>query len=66
MQQDNPGELDKQPAQSPTLETGGDTPTRLPLDEVENPDVRGGADGKAKALGKPGLGDHVRPNRENE
>lgn len=45
----------------PAEEPDEDTPpaAEVPLD-------RGGADGKAKALGTPGLGEYGRPSRRND
>lgn len=50
------------PEEAPVEETSGET---TPPPE-ETPSERGGGDGKAKALGTPGLGDYGRPSRRND
>lgn len=59
--QDQTGESENIQAQA--QEVTSDETTLLPAEEEI--DERGGGDGKAKALGKPGLGDYGRPNRSN-
>lgn len=53
-------ELNDQSAEGAETGEGQTLPTEPSEGEK---DQRGGGDGKAKALGKPGLGEHGRPNR---
>ncbi|MFL6286664.1 MAG: hypothetical protein ACJ74Q_26295 [Pyrinomonadaceae bacterium] len=43
-----------------------ETPEETTPPPEEDPLERGGGDGKAKALGTPGLGEYGRPSRRND
>lgn len=43
-----------------------EVPTDEPPPEDKDKAERGGGDGKAKALGTPGLGEYGRPSRRND
>jgi hypothetical protein len=53
------------PEEAPVEETPEETPEEITPTE-HDPLERGGGDGKAKALGTPGLGDYGRPSMRND